>query len=138
MSTGVRWRQRFQNLRKASSQLQKGLKIPRPGDIERQGIIKSFEFTFELAWKTLKDFLEERGVEAPFPRDVIKKAFHHGILSDGGVWLDMLENRNLLAHTYDEQTAAEALRLIRSRYGPAIGDLVLFLKKEHAKKEDAR
>ncbi|MFH0800498.1 MAG: nucleotidyltransferase substrate binding protein [Pseudomonadota bacterium] len=131
MNKEIRWKQRFQNLQKAYFQLQKGLKIAKPGEIERQGIIKSFEFTFELAWKTLKDFLEDRGVEVSFPRDIIKEAFHHGIISDGEIWLDMLENRNLLAHTYDEKRAKEAMRLIVSAYQPAMAKLIAFFNKEN-------
>ena len=62
----VRWRQRFQNLDKAFGQLARGLAIENPSDIERQGVIQSFEFTFELSWKTLKDYLEAQGVICQF------------------------------------------------------------------------
>jgi len=69
----IRWRQRFQNLNKAFEQLQRGLAIKTPSDIEQQGIIQSFEFTFDLSWKTMKDYLEAQGVACQFPRDVIKR-----------------------------------------------------------------
>jgi len=65
---------RYANLRKAYAQLQRGLAVAHPNEIEQQGIIQSFEFTFELAWKTLKDDMEARGGSAVFPRDVIKQA----------------------------------------------------------------
>ncbi|MFH0785367.1 MAG: nucleotidyltransferase substrate binding protein [Pseudomonadota bacterium] len=112
----IRWRQRYQNLNRAFLQLQEGINIQTPSNIEIQGIIQSFEFTFELAWKTLKDYLESQGVLCTFPREVIKQAFHHGILADGEIWLEMLNKRNLLAHTYDEQLALQAYRLISGAY----------------------
>lgn len=112
----IRWRQRYQNLTRAFQQLQQGVAIENPSAIEMQGIIQSFEFTFELAWKTLKDYLEAQGVPSPFPRETIKQAFHHGILENGEIWLEMLNKRNLLAHTYDEQLAMEAYRLISGGY----------------------
>ncbi len=116
----IRWKQRFQNLNKAFSQLERGLAIEAPSDIERQGIIKSFEFTFELSWKTLKDYLEAQGVTCQFPREIIKKAFHHQIISEGERWLDMLGKRNLLAHTYEEALALESYRLIKQEFAPEI------------------
>ena len=82
-----------------------------------QDIIQSFEFSFELAWKTLKDYLESQGILASFPREVLKLAFQHGILDQGTIWLEMLEQRNLLAHTYNEALAQKAHHLIRNTYG---------------------
>ncbi len=125
----IRWRQRFQNLERALSQLQRGLAITDPSDIEIQGIIQSFEFTFELSWKTIKDYLESQGVVCRFPREAIKQAFHYQILADGDVWLDMLGKRNLLAHTYDESIAMEACKLIREQYAPQIKILVDWFRK---------
>lgn len=130
MNKKIRWEQRFQNLKKAHFQLHKGVKMAAPNELEEQGIIKSFEFTFELAWKTLKDFMEAKGSSVSFPRDVIKEAFQQNLISDGEIWLKMLENRNLLSHTYDEKKANEALLLIRSAYEPAIEKLVVLLTKE--------
>ena len=124
----IRWQQRFTNLDKAFSQLKRGLAIEAPSDIERQGIIQSFEFTFELSWKTLKDYLEAQGLMCQFPREVIKQAFQNQIISDGETWLDMLAKRNLLAHTYDENLAAEAYRLIKDQFAPQIEKLVLWFQ----------
>lgn len=120
----IRWQQRYQNLHRAFQQLQEGVNIETPSKIEVQGIIQSFEFTFELAWKTLKDYLEAQGVLCAFPREVIKQAFHHGILKDGEIWLEMLNKRNLLAHTYDEHLALEAYRLISTGYYLQIQNLM--------------
>ena len=95
--------------------------------MEVQGIIQSFEFSFELAWKTLKDYLEAQGIQATFPREVIKSVFQHSILDQGEVWLEMLEKRNLLVYTYEEKLAQEAYELIRSCYGKELFQLEKYL-----------
>jgi nucleotidyltransferase substrate binding protein (TIGR01987 family) len=64
--------------------------------------------------------MEERGIDAKFPRDVIKEAFRYELIEDGELWLDMLQKRNLMAHTYDENMAETAFRLIRDRYVNAL------------------
>ena len=128
----IRWRQRFQNLNKAFEQLQRGLLIKTPSDIEQQGIIQSFEFTFELSWKTMKDYLESQGVACQFPRDVIKQAFQYRLISAGEIWLDMLGKRNLLSHTYDEKIASEAYRSIKCEYAPQIKELVQWFREAGA------
>jgi len=125
----IRWHQRFQNLEKAFKQLERGLAIENPSDIEQQGIIKSFEFSFELSWKTLKDYLEAQGVTCQFPREVLKKGFQHQIIIKGDLWLDMLGKRNLLAHTYDETLAMEAYRLIKDDFSPELRKLVQWFQE---------
>ncbi len=132
----IRWRQRFQNLDKAFLQLKRGLAIDCPSDIERQGVIQSFEFTFELSWKTLKDYLESQGVICQFPREVIKQAFQNQIISEGEIWLDMLGKRNLLAHTYDEVIALEAYNLIKLHFSPQIEELVQWFHGCNKRTED--
>ena len=132
----IRWQQRFQNLDRAFSQLQKGLAIERPSDIEYQGIIQSFEFTFELSWKTLKDFLEAQGLMCQFPREVIKQAFQNQVILDGEIWLEMLAKRNMLAHIYDENMAREANRLIKEHFAPQIENLVQWFQKKYNEKEE--
>jgi len=132
----IRWQQRFQNLDRAFSQLQKGLAIEHPSDIEQQGIIQSFEFTFELSWKTLKDFLEAQGLMCQFPREVIKQAFQNQIILDGEIWLEMLAKRNMLAHIYDENMAREANRLIKDLFAPQIEKLVQWFQKKYNEKEE--
>src|SRR6266446_5122145 len=92
--------------------LQQALKEKEPSELERAGTIQAFEFTFELGWKTLKDFLEEKKVAVEFPRDVIKEAFGHQLIDDGETWMDMLDKRNLMSHTYDEIKSKLAYSLI--------------------------
>lgn len=130
MNKKIRWEQRFTNLEHAYAQLQKGLAIANPNDVEKQGIIQSFEFTFELAWKTLKDYLESQNVSAQFPREIIKEAFHYQIIADGDVWMDMLEKRNQMAHTYNEAAAELALTLIRKQYAPVLSQLMAYLQQK--------
>ena len=135
-SKEVRWKQRYSNLRRALDQLKNGLEIENPSEIEKQGIIKSFEFTFELFWKTLKDYLEAQGVLAGFPREVIKQAFHHQIIKDGELWLDMLGKRNLLSHTYDAKLAEEAYQLISNDFFPLLMELSGWLEEKSREVED--
>jgi len=130
MDKTIRWKQRYQNLIKAFEQFQKGVLISSPSDIEKQGVIKSFEYTFELSWKTLKDYLESQNVEVNFPRDVIKSAFQYQILSDGSVWMDMLDKRNLMAHTYDQEQADLVYETIARVYYQQIRELMQFFENK--------
>jgi nucleotidyltransferase substrate binding protein (TIGR01987 family) len=122
----MRFQQRLQNLNKAFAQLKNGIDLERPSEIETQGIIQIFEFTFELAWKTIKEYLESQSVLARFPREVIKEAVQADILENGDLWLEMLEKRNELAHTYDEKTAKTSYLLIKGSYFQEIQTLIRF------------
>ncbi|MEE4287138.1 MAG: nucleotidyltransferase substrate binding protein [Mariniphaga sp.] len=127
----IRWKQRFQNFEKAFSQFEKAvLQIDELSTLEKEGLIQRFEYTFELAWKTLKDFLESENVEARFPREVIKKGFQYEIISNGEVWMEMLENRNLMTHTYDEEIFESAVKLAVRSFYPEIKQLFLFFQTE--------
>jgi nucleotidyltransferase substrate binding protein (TIGR01987 family) len=127
----MRWKQRFQNFEKAFSQFEKAvLQIDELSTLEKEGLIQRFEYTFELAWKTLKDFLESENVEARFPREVIKKGFQYEIISNGEVWMEMLENRNLMTHTYDEEIFESAVKLAVRSFYPEIKQLFLFFQTE--------
>jgi len=85
-------------------------------ELDRDGVIQRFEFTFELLWKTLKTILNYQGIECYSPRDCIKKAFHHGIIDDDEIFLDMLEDRNLSSRAYDGETAKEIFERIKKFY----------------------
>lgn len=126
----IRWNQRFENLEKAFRQFEFGINIEEPNEIEVQGIIKSFEFTFELSWKTLKDFIEQEGFVVKSPREVIKQAFALEYVDNGAIWIDMLEKRNLLTHTYEESIAVEANRKIHNEYHPEIKKLIQFFREQ--------
>ncbi len=122
-SPDVRWKQRFENFTNAYKQLSDAVELShkrRLSKLEEQGLIQSFEYTFELAWNTLKDYLKHEKVDVKFPRDTIKKGFQYDLIDDGEKWLDMLDKRNLLAHTYDEANAKLALELIKTEFYPQI------------------
>jgi nucleotidyltransferase substrate binding protein (TIGR01987 family) len=82
-----------------------------------------------LSWKTLKDYLESKGFEEKFSRDVIKRAFENEIIENREIWIDMLDNRNLLSHTYDELIFKNATQKVAHEYYQAIIQLVDFFKK---------
>lgn len=113
----IRWRQRLANFNKAMVQLTEFMEQPSLNKFEVQGLIQCFEYTFELAWKTAKDYLTAEGfLEVKSPRQTIQTAFQTGLMEDGHVWIDALEKRNLMAHTYDEVAARVAESLIRDKY----------------------
>ncbi|MEA3340249.1 MAG: nucleotidyltransferase substrate binding protein [Chloroflexota bacterium] len=89
-------------------------------DLDRDGAIQRFEFTFELLWKTAKIFLEYEGFRCAGPRSCIKEGARREILLEGEVLLDMLEDRNKTTHIYDEHTAEEIFERIKNRYVPVI------------------
>jgi nucleotidyltransferase substrate binding protein (TIGR01987 family) len=89
-------------------------------DLQAAGLVQSFEFTFELAWKTLKDYQTMMGLTVNFPREVIKEAFKGELILNGHKWIQMLDQRNELTHRYNEQQAKRAIQLIREEYFPEI------------------
>ena len=126
MSEDIRWKQRFQNFDRAFLLLREALAERRSLSLlEKEGVIQRLEYSYELAWKTLKDYLEAGGlVIAPLtPRQVIKEAFAARVIADGQVWIAMLDHRNLLAHTYDSSVFEQAVEAIADRYLPAMAAL---------------
>ncbi|PYI90337.1 MAG: nucleotidyltransferase [Verrucomicrobia bacterium] len=117
----VRWRQRFENFQQALAQLLGAAELARTrplSKLEQQGLIQAFEFTHELAWNTLKDFLARRGNTARIygARDATREAFAADLIEDGQIWMKMLESRNATTHTYDEATADRMTQDILTRY----------------------
>ena len=98
------------------------------GDIVLDVAVKRFEFTYEMAWKTLKRFLDYLGIDARAPRPVFKEAYAQGLLSDEQVWLDMIEMRNLSSHVYDEQEISRILSELE-RYLAAFDSLLKQLQQ---------
>lgn len=134
----LRWLQRFRNFERAFLLLQQSVAngLDDMSDLEKEGVIQRFEYTFELAWKTLRDYMEYQGhaFEQPSPRQVLKMAFSVNYISAGEVWMEMLEQRNLLAHTYDEENFEKAIELISRKYFSAIDGLFGFLKEKSSEK----
>lgn len=107
----VRWLQRLSNYRKALLQLTEVVELAtaRPlSNIERQGLIKAFEFTYELAWNVMKDYFDYQGnVLITGSRDAIREAFQRSLVVEGDEWMNMVGDRNRTAHTYNEDVARE-------------------------------
>lgn len=118
--TDIRWLQRFHHFHQALSQLREAVELSRARPLSRlesQGVIQAFEFTHELAWNTLKDFLEGRGVSGLYgSKDVTRAAFKAGLIEHGEVWMDMVTSRNLTTHTYNESTATHILAAVLGTY----------------------
>ena len=131
----IRWQQRFQNFEKAFNRLVDAIGRISDDQLIQAGIVQTFEFTFELAWKTMKDKLEYEGFSAKTPREVIKQAFQVSYISSPELWLEALDKRNLMSHTYDKEKANEAISLIKDRYFYIIRDIYFFLKNELAGKK---
>ncbi len=127
----ARWRQRLENFRLALGELTEACAKGDYTRLERAGLVQTFEFTFELAWKTLKDLLAHLGLEANSPREAIRQGFSAGLLTEeeAEALLDALNKRNLLAHTYREDLALEAETLIRERYCPVLSSVLQRLEQ---------
>lgn len=106
------------NYTMALARLEEGaLQLEQAGDLGRDGLIQRFEFTFELAWKTLKACFENEGlIGLTSPKPVLKEAYAAGLLKSEAVWLDMLTDRNSTAHIYSEQLAGQICQRILARY----------------------
>ena len=116
-SQDVRWEQRFANFKKALSQLKKFVEKGELNELEEQGAIQAFEYTYELAWNVMKDFLEQQGQTDIYgSRDAIRKAFQLGLIQDGDKWMDAYVSRTKTSHTYNEDTAREVVDAIMGVY----------------------
>lgn len=118
----VRWKQPLNNYSKALSQLNVGIQLynQRPlSSIEQQGLIKAFEFTYELAWNVMKDFLEHQGViDIIGSRDAFREAFQNNLIHDADTWMEMIKSRNQTSHIYNESVAKEIIEKITHNYFP--------------------
>jgi len=120
MEQDVRWKQRFSNYNKALGQLQKFIEWGPLNELEEQGLIQAFEYTYELAWNVMKDYFSHVQAEQNVlgSRDAIQLAFNRGLISDGKIWMDMIESRIKSSHTYNEDTAKEIAGKIVLQYYP--------------------
>lgn len=113
----IRWIQRFANYKKALEQLTRFIERGELNEFEEQGLIQAFEYTHELAWKTLKDFLENKGNNEMFgSKDATREAFKLGLIVNGDVWMNMINDRNQTTHTYNEETTQQIASAIRHSY----------------------
>ena len=138
METDIRWKQRFDNFDRAFKLLQTAMQersLDEYSDLEQEGLVQRFEFSFELAWKTMKDYLEESGLQINpvTPKAVIKEAFAAKLIEDGQKWIDMMLDRNVLAHTYDQKRFRKALTSVKNIYLPELEKLHRWLHQKHQK-----
>lgn len=114
----IRWIQRFNNYKKALAQLRMFMeKSDDLNKLEKQGLIKAFEYTYELAWNTIKDFYEYQGeANIQGSKDAFRLASERGLIVDGDDWFDMIDSRKKTVHTYEEETAEEVINKIISVY----------------------
>lgn len=128
----VRWKQRFRNFSHSVENLEEAVEIVEPNKFERQGLIKAFELAYELAWKTLQDYLKELGIEEVVgPKPVIRRAFTEGIITNGTVWQAMHQARNESTHLYDEDHARSVERMVRREFVPLLRELRNVLKARY-------
>lgn len=126
MENDIRWKQRFQNFDRAFVLLRSAFEeknLEEFSQLEQEGIIQRFEYTYELAWKTMKDYLQDNGITVLneiTPRSIIKEAYAAKIIKDGQVWIDMMLHRNILSHTYDFSKFQEVLKAINEKYFNAL------------------
>ncbi len=127
MTEDIRWQQRFSNYQRALASLRLAVQLSaeRPlSDLEQQGLIQAFEFTHELAWNCLKDYLSYQGVQPLMgSRDATRQAFAVGLISQGDQWMDMIANRNRTSHTYNKATADAIVSAVLERYFPLFEQL---------------
>ncbi|MTV48394.1 nucleotidyltransferase [Heliobacillus mobilis] len=112
-----RVQEKLHNYQKALERLQGALNVENPPEYLYDAVIKRFEFTYEMAWKLMKSFMEYKGgADLRFPRDIFKEAYATGIIEDGEVWISMLKDRNLTSHTYDESSARSIYYRVKAIY----------------------
>ena len=133
----IRWIQRFSNLKKALSNLDEAVKLSEERELtklEKQGLIQSFEYTYELAWNTIRDFYRSKGeVDIQGSRDAFRLAFERGLIRDGQVFMNMIKSRQLSSYTYNEETADDIYQDIVNHYFCAFQELVERLQQEQYK-----
>jgi len=137
-SHDIRWIQRFDNFKRAFARLSEASMLAEQRgltNLERQGLIQAFEFTHELAWNTLKDFLTARGVSGKLygSRDTTREAFAAELIKNGEAWMQMIQHRNESSHTYNDDVAEKIMEAIQTCYVPAFAafqDRFLELEKE--------
>lgn len=118
----IRWQQRFANYKKAVRQLQGAVELSGQRELsplEKQGVIQAFEFTHELAWNVLKDYLQDQGNQnIKGSKDATREAFKVELIADGEQWMAMIQSRNVSSHTYNQDTADALVDVIVAQYFP--------------------
>jgi nucleotidyltransferase substrate binding protein (TIGR01987 family) len=134
----IRWVQRYRHFIQAFEQLKSAVELAEQrnlSELEEQGMIQAFEYTHELAWNTLKDFLEHQGLQHLYgSKDSSREAFKKGLVQNGDTWMDMIKSRNLSSHTYNRDIARKIVSAIQNNYCLEFEKLITTLESL-AKKE---
>lgn len=128
----TRWIQRLKHFEQALFQLKKAVELANSRkltELEEQGMIQSFEYTHELGWNTIKDFLEYNGHQSLYgSKDTTREAFKRRLIANGEVWMDMIKSRNLSSHTYNREIAEKIAHAIVKDYLTEFEELVKVLR----------
>ena len=126
----IRWKQRFENFQKAFFNLQEVTQMneDKLSNLEKEGVIQRFKVLIELSWKTMKDFLESEGFEPKSPKETVRRALSYGLINEAQKWLEALQRRNVISHTYDAQGLEENLSYILEEFYPLVESLHSQLK----------
>ena len=132
----TRWQQRFENFDKAYLRFAEAIKdglghINGLSDLEKTGVVKHFEFTFQLAKDVLSDYLQENGNTAYSSKQLIRQAYRSGCLRDGEVWIEALTFRNKAAHVYSNDILQDVLRFACNKFFPVLRDMHSYFKREY-------
>ena len=131
MEKDIRWLQRFSNLKKAFQKLKEAVESESLSELESEGLIQRFEYTYELAWKTLQDLLEAKGyLDLKGPTPVMQQSFQDGYIVDGDGWMKLKKSRENTSHTYNKEVAKEIVETIISSYFRLFEELILRLEHE--------
>lgn len=132
MEADIRWKQRFQNFEKAYMKLKEAIEQQNLNELERNGLIQRFEFTIDLAWKVMKDYLTEKGfVIKPSPKDIFREAQQAGLIDFGQALIDGLIIRNELSHDYSGRKFEVSEEVLRNEVYPALQKLYIFFGNEN-------
>jgi len=127
MNNEIRWKQRFQNFEKAYNTFNRMIdRYEKESEDEaiQMALVQSFEFTFELAWNTMKDYLENEGFnEIGNSKQAVRVAFQAGLITEAETWMDIIKRRNLTSHTYNEVILSDTIEFIHQVFFPQVRDL---------------
>lgn len=132
MNNELRWKQRFQNFEKAYKTLNRALdrfEAEPEDEMLQMALVQTFEFTFELSWNTMKDYLENEGFdEVKNSKQIIRTAFRAELIYDAEKWMDAIQKRNLASHTYNQSILEETVKYIKEEFYPLVRKLYEDLK----------
>lgn len=130
MNQDIRWKQRFANFLLAFKELESAVQLSKTRELsrlEKQGLLQGFEYTHELSWNVMKDYLVDQGYAGLVgSKDSVRLAFKTGLISDGTIWMEMVKARNLTSHSYDEELANEVYTWIIEKFHP---EFLVFVEK---------